>query len=118
VVAGDAGRYADLRARWVAGDTLEAHHMPQVAAHFTSKVDGGALMMTVAEHAQTRTYRGKGRVVARNEANIPFRVVLERDIRDVRKISGRRYNPGLLDVLNYYRTRFPQLMRKNKSPER
>ncbi len=41
-----------------------------------------------------------------------FRDVLARDIRDVRSIGGSQYNQGLRDLLNYYCTNFPELMRK------
>lgn len=44
------------------------------------------------------------------ESGMPFRQVLARDIWDVRSIVGSQYNAGLRDLLNYYRTNFPELM--------
>jgi hypothetical protein len=66
--------------------------------------------MTHAEHALTRTYFGKGVATARAEAGLSFRQVLARDTRDVRQIVGPRYDQGLRDLLQYYRTNFPELM--------
>jgi len=59
----------------------------------------------------TRTYTGRGAVLAIEESQTPFRVVLLRDIRDVRSIVGTRYNEGLLELIEYYRRNFPDLMR-------
>jgi RHS repeat-associated protein len=112
VVAGEAGQFAALRGREVVGDALTPHHMPQAALGFTSRAEGGALVMTNAEHALTRTYFGKGAAAARADADLSFRQVLARDIRDVRQIVGPKYDQGLRDLLQYYRTNFPELMIK------
>nr|WP_237244772.1 RHS repeat-associated core domain-containing protein [Sorangium cellulosum] len=97
VVAGEAGQFAALDARAVVGDALTPHHMPQAALGFTSRAEGGALVMTNAEHALTRTYFAKGVATARAEAGLSFRRVLARDIRDVRQIVGPKYDQGLRD---------------------
>jgi len=110
VTAGEAGPFAALRANAVIGDTLTPHHMPQAALGFTSRAEGGALVMPHAEHALTRTYSWKGVATARAEAGLSFRQVLARDIRDVRKIAGSAYDPGLRELLQYYRTNFPGLI--------
>ena len=112
VEAGEAGRYADLARRSVVGDGLTPHHMPQAALNFTSRADGGALVITHAEHVLTRTYGRAGAITAEAERGLSFRTVLARDIRDIRSISGSKYNQGLLDLTNYYRTNFPNLMTK------
>jgi hypothetical protein len=109
---GEAGRYADLKRRGVPGDNLMPHHMPQKALRFTSEADGGALVLTDAEHAQARTSSGRGALTVQQDAGKPFRDVLAAEIRDVRSIAGNRYNRGLLDLINYYRTNFPDLIRK------
>jgi hypothetical protein len=110
--AGQGGRFADLDALGEVGDNLTPHHMPQKALGWTSEADGGALVMTHAEHAQTRTYWWRGRQTAIEDAGRSFRDVLATDIQDVRSIVGSRYNEGLRDVINYYRTNFPDLMKK------
>jgi hypothetical protein len=110
VVAGEAGRFASLDARAVVGDGLTPHHMPQAALGFTSRADGGALVMAHAEHALTRTFGGRGIGTAREEAGMLFRDVLARDIRDVRQIAGTKYDPGLRELLRYYYKNFPGLM--------
>ncbi|AUX35802.1 MULTISPECIES: RHS repeat-associated core domain-containing protein [Sorangium] len=112
VVAGEAGRFAALDARRLVGDGLTPHHMPQVALGFTSRADGGALVMMAEEHAATRTYGVLGRVTARTEAGMSFRDVLARDIRDVRQIVGPKYDQGLRDLLQFYRQNFPELMER------
>lgn len=112
VVAGEAGRFAALDARAVVGDKLTPHHMPQAAAEFTSRADGGALMLPEAEHMLTRTYGWKGAVTASEEAGMSFRSVLARDVQDVRSFSGATYNEGLRELLQYYRNNFPELMAK------
>jgi len=86
--------------------------MPQKASGFTSEAEGGALALTKAEHVQTRTFGWRGALTIQQDAGKPLRDVLAADIRDVRSIVGNRYNRGLLDLINYYRTNFPDLIRK------
>jgi hypothetical protein len=112
LAAGEAGRFADLVARGVTGDQLTPHHMPQTAARFTGRDEGGVLVLPHEEHVLTRTYGVRGRVVARAEARLPFRQVLARDIRDIRRIADRKYNKGLCDLIMYYREHFPTLIYK------
>jgi RHS repeat-associated protein len=112
VVKGQAGRFADLVSNAVKGDKLTPHHMPQAAAGFTNRADGGALMLPQAEHILTRTYGFKGALTAQQEIGMAFRDVLARDIRDVRSIGGSQYNQGIRDLLDYYRTNFPSLINK------
>ena len=110
--AGESGSYAELAARGVRGDKLTPHHMPQAAAEFTSYSKGGTIALPESEHFLTRTFGGKGIVTLREDAELTFRQVLYKDIRDVRSISGRKYNQGLLDTIDYYRTNFTDLMQK------
>jgi RHS repeat-associated protein len=105
----DAGRFGDLDPG-VPGDGLTPHHMPQAAAGFTSRDDGGAIVMTQADHQLTRTYGAKGRVTRTAEAGLPFRTVLARDIQDLRQIGQVQhgdpsyFNPGITKLLAYYRS--------------
>lgn len=110
LAAGMGGRFGSLVG--TVGDDLTAHHMPQAALNFTSRVDGGAIVMTTAEHAATRTFTFKGAATVIEDAATSFRDVLAKDIRDVRNIVGTKYNQGLRDVLDYYRQNFPDLMKK------
>lgn len=109
---GEAGRFGDLRKMGLSGDNLTPHHMPQSALGYTSVDDSGALVMTQAEHAQTRTYLWRGAQTAVQDAGKPFRDVLAADIWYVRAIVGSRYNKGLLALIDYYRTNFPNPMAK------
>ena len=112
VRAGEAGSYASLQTRSVVGDELAIHHMPQAAAEFTSRAEGGALAMPQGEHLLTRTYGWGGVQTLKEDLGLSFRDVLAKDIWDVRSIAGSLYNPGLLDLIHYYRSNFPQLMDK------
>ena len=111
VMPGEAGRFGDLAARRVIGDNLTPHHMPQAALRFTSRADGGALVMRNSEHSLTRTYKGRGAATARADAGLSFRDALARDIRDVRRIVGPTYDQGLRSLLSYYYENFPNLMK-------
>jgi hypothetical protein len=116
--AGQAGRFADLDRVAVLGDSLTPHHMPQAALRFTTRADGGAIAIPNAEHVLTRTYFSAGARLAVEEAGVPFRTVLARDIRDLRSIAGRKYNAGIRDLLDYYRVNFPELIAKpRKGPQ-
>jgi hypothetical protein len=39
-----------------------------------------------------------------------FRDVLARDMRDVRRIAGPKYDEGLRQLVQYYRQNFPELI--------
>jgi hypothetical protein len=114
VFRGEGGRFGDLDARRVIGDDLTPHHIPQKGRGFTTPEDGGAIVMTTAEHKLTRTYAGRGARTVVGDANLSFRETLFVDIRDSRRIGGTDYNKGLLDVLDYYRRNFPELMKKGQ----
>jgi RHS repeat-associated protein len=112
VSKGESGRFSELASRGVKGDKLTPHHMPQTAAEFTTRAEGGALMMPEAQHILTRTYGYRGALTMRSEAGMGFRDVLARDIRDVRRIAPGEYNQGLRNLIQYYRTNFPGLISK------
>jgi RHS repeat-associated protein len=105
----DAGRFGDLDPG-TPGDGLTPHHMPQAAAGYTSRDDGGAVVMTQADHTLTRTYGTKGRITKAAESGLPFRTVLARDIKDLRSIGQSQhgdpayFNPGIKKLLAYYRS--------------
>jgi len=88
----------------------------QAAAKCTTRGEGGALALLHEEHVLTRTYGVRGRAVARAEAGLPFRQVLARDMRDVRRIAGAKYNRGLRTLMAYYREHFPNLIHKLPKP--
>ena len=51
----------------------------------------------------------------REEIGRSFRDVLARDIQDIRRIAGVKYNQGLRLLLEYYRRYFPAVI--NKPPK-
>ncbi len=93
-------------------DRLEAHHMPQAALKFTSRDEGGALVMSKAEHAMTRTYGWKGVAAKAADAGRSFRSILAQDIRDVRGNVGTHYDAGLRALIDYYYENYPDLMKR------
>ncbi|MGW6548250.1 hypothetical protein ACWGBH_36190, partial [Streptomyces massasporeus] len=102
------GRFGDL-SPGQPGDGLTAHHMPQDALHHLPRQDGGAVVMTQADHELTRTYGGRGGATKRRDAGLPFRTVLAMDIWDMRRIGQLRhndpgyFNKGIREMLAYYR---------------
>jgi hypothetical protein len=86
--------------------------MPQAALGHTEYDEGGALVLPHDEHKQTRTYGPKGKDTKLEDADTPFRDVLAKDFKDVRRIAGSKYNKGLKQVADYYRKNFPDLIRK------
>ncbi|WP_239428588.1 RHS repeat domain-containing protein [Snodgrassella communis] len=112
VKAGEGGKFSKLNARGVKGDKLTPHHMPQAAAGFTSKADGGALVITESEHYLTRTYGYKGAITKVQDFGLSFRQVLAKDIKDIRNIVGSKYDEGIRDIIKYYKTNYPELMKK------
>ena len=77
---------------------------------------GGALALPHAEHMLTRTYGFRGVQALNADAGLSFREVLAREIWDVRSIGGSSYNRGLRDLIDYYRTNFPELMARGGGP--
>lgn len=71
-----------------------------------------ALVVPHAEHLATRTWGPKGIQTLQQDVGLTFREVLYKDMRDVRKIVGPRYNEVIRDLLNYNRRNFPYLMQK------
>ncbi|QRK13385.1 hypothetical protein JQX13_00095 [Archangium violaceum] len=94
------------------------HHMPQNA--FLQLVGiprgaGPALGMTDADHALTRTFRGKGKFTMRIDAGLSARQRLALDIRDIRKLFGSKYNKGLREVIEYAQNH-PDFKKPPKAP--
>lgn len=110
VRAGDSGAFGSLKG--TKGDGLTAHHMPQAAAGRTGYNEGGGLVLTHAEHVMTRTYGSKGMTTLQSDARLSFREVLARDMADIRRIVGSKYNEGLQNLADYYRKAFPGLMKR------
>jgi len=91
LVAGPGGRLADFFV--VVGDDLTAHHMPRAALKFTSKADGGALVITKAEHVETKTFTFKGALTKTQDAKLNVRTVLAKDTRWALPKRGLTYHP-------------------------
>jgi hypothetical protein len=68
--------------------------------------------MPHSEHIQTRNYGGKSTLALASDQGLSFRDILARDIWDLRGIGGNKYNRGSRELMNYYRTNFPELMEK------
>jgi hypothetical protein len=57
--------------------------------------------MAHAEHVQTRTYGSKGISTVQPYAKLSFRHVLGKEVRNVRRITGSKYNEGLQELMDY-----------------
>jgi RHS repeat-associated protein len=108
VAENDAGRFGDLNPG-KPGDGLEAHHMPQDALGYSTRDDGGAIVISRADHKLTRTYGTKGAITKAAEKGLPFKTVLQRDIDDLRGVGQSQhgdpdyFNSGIAKLLNYYK---------------
>jgi RHS repeat-associated protein len=114
VTAGEAGAFGALDRRAVSHDKLTPHHMPQDALGFLPRSEGGAIVLPHAEHVLTRTYGGKGGATKKADAGLSFRDVLAKDLRDLRRIAGGKYDQGIRDLLRYYRKNHPQMMKRKQ----
>ena len=112
VKTNDGGRFGGLSDGAVSGDGLTPHHMPQDKLHFLPRREGGAVVMTQADHELTRSFGSKGKQTAKEDAKAAFREVLAKDIRDVRKRFGSKYDKGIREMLDYYRQEHPAVMKK------
>ena len=115
VFLGQAGRFGFLDDRAKDYDHLTPHHMPQHALGFLPHRDGGAIVMSHADHRLTRTFGAYGRKTKMNDAGLSFRDVLAKDIRDLRSKFGSKYNCGIRDLLDHYNTEQQELMKKPSS---
>ena len=91
---------------------MQAHHMPQKQLGFLAEEDGGAIVMKNADHYKTRTFGGKGRFTAGEDADLSFRDVLAKDIRDYRNVMGPNHNSDIGELLDFYRSKHPGLINK------
>jgi hypothetical protein len=69
-----------------------------------SRGSGPALGMSVEDHELTRTYRGRGKKTMAVTWGFRHESALLRDVRDIRKLFGQKYNKGLLEMLKYAKT--------------
>jgi hypothetical protein len=99
------GSFGDLNS--VRSVNEVGHHIPQNAYNRItglSRNDGPAVGMTVADHAQTRTFRGRGNTSMSRDAGLTGRQRLARDVRDIRRLFGSKYRKGSLEAIRYAKT--------------
>jgi hypothetical protein len=115
---GGAGKFGDLKNRGPVGDNLTPHHMPQAALGFTSRDEGGVIVISEAEHRLPRIYFGRGATTAAEDAGKGFREILAADISDLRNIakelrgSASFFNDGIKNLIQYHKNYFPNLIGK------
>ncbi|MCV9931914.1 RHS repeat-associated core domain-containing protein [Flavobacterium sp. LS1R47] len=102
VTPGQVGAYSDLVNASDVGDDLELHHIPQDKLGHLPRKDGIAVVMPKSEHAQTRTYKSKGRVTAQADSNRAFKDVLKDDLVDLRQIGGAKYDDSIKEIIKEY----------------
>jgi hypothetical protein len=96
------GRFGDLFPDTKPGEV--GNHMPQNAFLRTvgeKRNDGPALGMFDEDHAKTRTTNGKGKRTMRLDKGLSARDRLALDIKDNKRLFGRRYNKGLLEAVKH-----------------
>jgi hypothetical protein len=81
-----------------------AHHMPQNAARIVPLGRGPALGMTQADHALTRSFRGRGVISNAADAGLTPMQRLSNDIDDIRTLFGDKYDKGIQEMLAYAKT--------------
>ncbi|MGG6229997.1 RHS repeat-associated core domain-containing protein [Tenacibaculum sp. SDUM215027] len=104
VTPGQVGTYSDLVKASDVGDNLDLHHIPQDKLGHLPRKDGIAVVMPKEEHAQTRTYKSKGRKTAAVDKNRAFKDVLADDLADLRKIGGSKYDDSIEKIIKEYET--------------
>ncbi len=87
------------------------HHMPAKSVSTLSETDGPAIWMEAADHAETASHGNQGSIGeeyrARQAALIEqgrFDEALQMDIDDIRSKFGSKYDEGIKQMLEYYRT--------------
>ncbi len=96
------GRFADVDS--TRGTNEVGHHMAQNAYNEkigVKRADGPALNMTKEDHALTRTFAGRGKGTMIKDEGLTARQRLEKDVEDVRKLFGKKYDEGIEKMLKY-----------------
>lgn len=73
--------------------------MPQDA--FNDQVLG---RKTKRDHEMTRTFRYRGAAAMKEDAGLSARDRMAKDIKDIRKKFGSKYNQGIRQMLEYAKT--------------
>ncbi len=102
VSVGQVGDYGVLSKLGDVGDDLEYHHIPQDKLGHLPRNEGVAVVMPKAEHAQTRTYKSRGRATAVIDRNRAFQDVLKDDLVDIRQIGGAKYDDAIEQIIESY----------------
>ncbi len=117
VTPGEVGSFKDLNSRSRVGDGLTPDHIPQAASNrLPNRGDYASVMLTDAEHALTRDFKGAGIRTKRVDAPLTFRQVVAAKLWNYRSIGQQLYNDPsyfneqITGVLNFYRTNYPGLL--------
>lgn len=89
----------------------EAHHMPADSVTGILKRDGPAIQMLTPDHRATSSWGNSTAAKAYRENlkllvdNGQMRKAMAIEIKDVRRIGGRGYNPAILGMLDYAKSK-------------
>ncbi|WP_335516665.1 hypothetical protein [Bacillus sp. JJ864] len=64
--------------------------------------------MTKADHKLTRTFGGKGKATMRIDKGLNARQRLARDVWDIKRKFGKKYNYGLKQAVRYGQKLYPK----------
>jgi hypothetical protein len=73
-----------------------------------SRNRGPAVLMTKKDHKLTRTFAGRGKATMKQDKGLNGRQRLAKDIWDMKKLFGRKYNKGLKQAVRYGQTIYPK----------
>ena len=101
------GRYADL----TGSVGRQAHHMPADSVTDIAKKDGPAIQMLTKDHMKTSSW-GNSSAAKAYRAHVKslvdsgqMRKAMAAEIRDVRRVGGRGYNPAIREMLDYSKSK-------------
>ena len=101
------GAYSSLKG----GQDIHRHHIPAQSISGLGRSKGPAIEMEATDHVQTKSFgRATEAVVYRSEIkelvdSDQMRDAIAREIKDVRRIAGKKYNQAIKEMLDYSKER-------------
>ena len=102
VIEGQVGAYGDLVNASDPFDGFQIHHIPQDKLGYLPRKEGIAVVMTDIDHAETRTFKSKGRATAAIDKDRAFKDVLKDDLIDLHKIGGGKFDSSIKQIIKEY----------------
>jgi uncharacterized Zn-binding protein involved in type VI secretion len=103
---GKGGSHGNTKKR-ADGEKTESHHMPADSTTKLPKNDGPAVKVDKTDHRETKSWgRGNKAIKYRKEIGDllkkgKWREALAKEIKDLRRVAGKKYNEGTKEMLEY-----------------